>query len=76
MDFINPPTLALSIGHYVYVHRSKIHERLRKNAVGRAISLPFVIPYLWYILLKMMKNPFWIKIMNDVNEQKKMTDFL
>jgi hypothetical protein len=60
----------------VWDNKRKIHDNLVKTKIGKWIAFPFVLPYLIYVLLKLVNDPLIMKILDNLEKQRKITDYL
>jgi len=70
------PYLALfGIGKFIFDIRSKIEEFLGKFTVGKWIMAPIMVPYVIYLLIKLLRDKDFLAVMERAQQQKKITDY-
>ncbi len=60
---------------FIVCNRGKIYDFLDNYKIGRAIILPFVLPYVVYGLYKIATNEDLIMRMFEAKKQKKISDY-
>jgi len=61
---------------FIICNRGKIYDFLNNYKIGRAVMLPFSLPYAIYCLFKVATNEDLIMRMLEAKKQKKISDYL
>jgi len=59
----------------LYTNRGKIYNKLKNSKVGVWIMSPILAPYVIYGIVKLLRDPSFIALMDKANKQKKLDDF-
>jgi len=74
IEILAPFGFILGIARLVYGLRNRLSDALGKSKIGKWIMSPIMVPYVIYLLIKLMRDKDFLILMENLNKQKKITD--
>jgi len=75
IEILAPFGFILGITRLVYGFRSRLYDYLGKSKIGTWIMSPIMVPYVIYILIKLVRDGDFLMLMENINKQKRITDY-
>ena len=67
--------VGFGVGRFIWDYRGKFYNSLVKTKIGKYIVIPFVLPWLIYVLFRMVNDPIMLKILDKVKKQRKINEY-
>ena len=75
IEILWPYLPLIGIGKIIFDIRGKIEEFLGKFTVGKWIMAPIMVPYVIYLLIKLLRDKDFLAVMERAKQQKKISDY-
>jgi len=75
IEILAPFGFILGIARLVYGLRSRLEDYLGTSKIGKWIMSPIIVPYVIYLLIKLVRDEDFLMLMENINKQKKITDY-
>ena len=75
IEILAPFGFIYGIVRLVYGLRSRLSDALGKSKIGKWIMSPIMVPYVIYLLIKLVRDKDFLMLIENINKQKKITDY-